>query len=149
MLTLGGGEYLTGIEQTTLARIGSTSPASLVFGTAWQLTAIVVVTSALGALLVLFDRKPLALWLLFVLLAGAALLVPLEQARIHTLTSLSKHVAFGAWFAAIVAGYAADVVIRWARYRIFRGTAIPSVRCCFTCHAAWGDAGAGHLCDVA
>jgi len=122
MLTLGGGEYLTGIEQTTLARVGSTSSASLVFGTAWQLTAIVVVASVLGAVLVLFDRKPLALRLLFVLFAGAALLVPVEQARIHTLTSLNKHVAFGAWFAAIVAGYAFDVVIRWARYRIFQWT---------------------------
>jgi hypothetical protein len=122
MLTLGGGEYLIGIEQTTLARIGSTSSASLVFGTAWQLTAIVVVTSVLGAVLVLFDRKPLALRLLFALLAGAALLVPLEQARIHTLTSLNKHVAFGAWFAAIVAGYAVDAVIRWARYRILQWT---------------------------
>jgi hypothetical protein len=122
MLTLGGGEYLTGIEQTTLARVDSTSSASLVFGTAWQLTAIVVVTSVLGAILVLFDRKPLALRLLFALLAGAALLVPLEQARIHTLTSLNKHVAFGAWFAAIVAGYAFDAVIRWARYRIFQWT---------------------------
>jgi hypothetical protein len=122
MLTLGGGEYLTGIEQTTLARVGSTSSASLVFGTAWQLTAIVVITSVLGAVLVLFDRKPLALRLLFMLLAAAALLVPLEQARIHTLTSLNKHVAFGAWFAAIVAGYAFDVVIRWARYRIFQWT---------------------------
>jgi 4-amino-4-deoxy-L-arabinose transferase-like glycosyltransferase len=124
LLVLGGGEYITGIAQTTLTRVGSTSSASLVFGTAWQLTAVVVVTSGLGALLVLFDRRPLALRLLFVLLAGAALLVPLEQARIHTLTSLSKHVAFGAWFAAIAAGYAAEVVIRWARHRLLQGTAI-------------------------
>lgn len=122
MLTLGGGEYLIGIEQTTLARVGSTSSAAMVFSTAWQLTAIVVMTSVLGAVLVLFDRKPLPLRLLFLLLAGAALLVPLEQARIHTLTSLNKHVAFGAWFAAIVAGYAVDAAIRWARYRIFQWT---------------------------
>jgi len=41
-----------------------------------------------------------------VLLAAAALLVPAEQARLHTALSLQKHVVFGAWFAAIAAGYA-------------------------------------------
>ena len=35
----------------------------------------------------------------------AALLGPLEQARLHTLASLNKHVGLGAWFAAIAAGY--------------------------------------------
>ncbi len=45
------------------------------------------------------------------MLAAAAALVPLEQARIHTLTSLVKHVDFGAWFAAIVVGYAVDRAI--------------------------------------
>ena len=46
-------------------------------------------------------------WLLAVL-AGAALLGPLEHARLQTTTSLNKHVDLGAWFAAIAAGYAAD-----------------------------------------
>jgi hypothetical protein len=35
----------------------------------------------------------------------ACLLAPVNQARIDTLTSLHKHVVFGAWFAAIAAGY--------------------------------------------
>jgi hypothetical protein len=47
------------------------------------------------------------------LLAGAVLLVPLEQARIHTATSLDKHMVFGSWFAAIAAGWAISVVIGW------------------------------------
>ena len=33
---------------------------------------------------------------------------PLEQARLHTIASLNKHVGLGAWFAAIAAGYAVD-----------------------------------------
>jgi hypothetical protein len=41
-------------------------------------------------------------------LAAAAVLGPLEQARLHTLASLNKHVGLGAWFAAIAAGYAMD-----------------------------------------
>jgi len=36
----------------------------------------------------------------------AALLAPAVQARLHTTVSLQKHVVFGAWFAAIAAGYA-------------------------------------------
>ena len=44
--------------------------------------------------------------LLPAVLAAAALLVPAEQARLHTTVSLQKHVVFGAWFAAIAAGYA-------------------------------------------
>jgi hypothetical protein len=43
---------------------------------------------------------------IFAVLAAAGLLAPLNQARILTTTSLSKHVDFGAWFAAAAAGYA-------------------------------------------
>ena len=49
-------------------------------------------------------------WLL-TLLAGAALLVPAEQASLHTTASLNKHVDLGIWFAAIAAGYAVDRLI--------------------------------------
>jgi hypothetical protein len=39
-------------------------------------------------------------------------MAPAEQARIQVFTSLFKHVAFGAWFAAIVAGYALTAFVR-------------------------------------
>ena len=35
----------------------------------------------------------------------AVLLAPMHQEQIHILTSLRKHVAFGAWFGALSAGY--------------------------------------------
>jgi hypothetical protein len=38
-------------------------------------------------------------------LAAAEFLAPAEQARIHTVTSLYKHVDYGAWFACVMAGY--------------------------------------------
>src|SRR5262249_18661973 len=44
--------------------------------------------------------------LLPLLLATTAVVIPLAQARLHTTVSLQKHVVFGAWFAAIAAGYA-------------------------------------------
>jgi hypothetical protein len=48
------------------------------------------------------------------------LLVPAEQARLHTTVSLQKHVVFGAWFAAIAAGYA---MARFSRVDPGRGWA--------------------------
>ena len=39
------------------------------------------------------------------------MLGPLEQAHLHTLAALNKHVGLGAWFAAIAAGYAIDKFI--------------------------------------
>ncbi|HEY0716004.1 MAG TPA: hypothetical protein VGD68_00175, partial [Streptosporangiaceae bacterium] len=46
-------------------------------------------------------------WLL-TLLTAAILLVPAEQAGLHSLASLNKHGDTGAWFAAIAAGYAVE-----------------------------------------
>ena len=50
-------------------------------------------------------------------LAVAGMLAPLEQARIHTITSLHKHVDFGAWLAAPAAGYALAQLSRIGRRR--------------------------------
>jgi hypothetical protein len=48
------------------------------------------------------------------------LLCPAEQAHLHTTVSLQKHVVFGAWFAAIAAGYA---MARFSRVDPGRGWA--------------------------
>src|SRR5207237_1024457 len=50
------------------------------------------------------------------LLAGAALLAPVYQWHLHTSISLHKHIAFGAFFAAPVAGYGLYRITaaRWA-----------------------------------
>jgi hypothetical protein len=66
----------------------------------------VVAVAAVVAVIVhaIWDRGQGRTWLC-VLLAAAVGLAPLDQARIHTLTSLEKHVDFGAWFAAIAVGY--------------------------------------------
>ena len=51
----------------------------------------------------------------------AAILGPLEQARLHTAASLDKHVGLGAWFAAIAAGYAVDRFIAAAHGKAAQG----------------------------
>ncbi len=87
----------------------------------WQWTGVVLAAAACGVgLSLLGTHRRAGRTLLLCLLAAAVLLVPAEQARIHTATSLDKHVAFGAWFGAIAAGYAVDRMIRAMRWRLVR-----------------------------
>ncbi len=74
------------------------------FADAWSWTAVVLVPAVVAAVVCAVRRRwPQAL--LLAVLALSALLAPADQARIQTTTSLNKHVDFGAWFAAIAAGY--------------------------------------------
>jgi hypothetical protein len=67
---------------------------------------VVAVLAVIGAIVVSCTRSPGPMKVLAWTFAAAAFLAPGEQARIHVFTSLFKHVAFGGWFAAAVAGYA-------------------------------------------
>jgi hypothetical protein len=82
-----------------------------VFADAWSWTAVVVVPAFI-AVVVCAVRRQWALALLLAVLALSALLAPADQARIQTATSLNKHVDFGAWFAAIAAGYLLSTLSR-------------------------------------
>jgi hypothetical protein len=100
----GGRGYWLGITTSTLTRPQSDVPVTTVLRSAYVWTALILVLAVLGA--VLASRGNTRGKLLPAVLATAALLVPAEQARLHTTVSLQKHVVFGAWFAAIAAGYA-------------------------------------------
>jgi 4-amino-4-deoxy-L-arabinose transferase-like glycosyltransferase len=130
LLTIGGGYYVTGVDQTTLTRAGVGNSVLAVLESSWSLVGVVIVASAAGAVICLRRERDRSRRILILVLAGAGLLVPAEQARIHTLTSLNKHVDFGAWFAAVAAGYAIDCGMRVLRPRIVRGAA------CVACGAA-------------
>ena len=120
LLQCGQGWYVNGVDQTTLARHDGGTAISVVLVSSWDWIGVVTAAAAISAVLCLIGKMPFSGRLLVLMLAGAALLVPIEQARIHTYTSLSKHVDFGAWFAAIAAGYGADRMSRWARPRLAR-----------------------------
>jgi hypothetical protein len=107
-LLVGGSRYMTGINATTLTRAAGNDSAASIFTDSWTWTGVIVVAAVCGAIISWVSR-PLhpQTWLL-TLVAVAALLVPAEQAGLHTAASLNKHVALGAWFAAIAAGYAVD-----------------------------------------
>jgi hypothetical protein len=100
----GGREYWLGITTSTLSRPQSDVPVTTILKSAYIWTSLILVLAVIGA--VLATRSEARGKLLPTVLAGAALLVPAEQAKLHTAVSLQKHVVFGAWFAAIAAGYA-------------------------------------------
>jgi hypothetical protein len=104
----GGSPYITGFGQTTLARVGGADSPLLVLGDAWSWTGLIVILAAGGVITSWAGRPGWARTSLLAILTAAAILGPLEQARLHTLASLNKHAALGAWFAAIAAGYALD-----------------------------------------
>ena len=102
-LHAGGRDYWLGITSSTLARPLAATPAGTVLRSAYVWISLILVLAILGA--VLASRSRDSGKALPSVLAGAALLVPAAQARLHTTVSLQKHVVFGAWFAAVAAGY--------------------------------------------
>jgi 4-amino-4-deoxy-L-arabinose transferase-like glycosyltransferase len=106
LLAVGGPSYLVGILDTTVERAPGSSPALVVLADAWRWAGLVWVIAAAGVILCALRRHDRVQVMILAVLATSGVLAPLDQARIHTTTSLSKHVDFGAWFAAAAAGYA-------------------------------------------
>jgi hypothetical protein len=120
LFKLGGPWYAHGIVITVFERAPSNSSAAAVIAQAWSWTSyLACLVGAATVISMLVERSwPARLMPLPMLIALLA--VPLEQARIHTLTSLDKHVAVSAWFAAIAAGYSINHVIDLLRPRMIR-----------------------------
>ncbi len=103
-IAAGGRDYWLGIRTSTLDRPLSDVAVTTILQRAYVWTSLILVLAVLGA--VLASRSEARAKLLPAVLAAAALLAPAAQARLHTAVGLQKHVVFGAWFAAIAAGYA-------------------------------------------
>ena len=116
LLRLGGHSYLQGIMFTTLARESSRVPAGAILRDSALWVGLILVIALRG--LVIADSTRVRL--ICATLACAVVLAPLEQARIHTQTSLDKHVAFGAWFGAIAVGYVLDRAVETSKYMGWR-----------------------------
>jgi 4-amino-4-deoxy-L-arabinose transferase-like glycosyltransferase len=124
---LGGSRYATGILGTTLARVGGTDSLGTIATDAGGWIGIITVVALCGVAISAARREPASRTWLLALLAVAALVVPAEQARLHTTASLAKHVTVGCWFAAIAAGYAVDWLVSNApagRLRVLTGAAV-------------------------
>ena len=103
-LSVAGSSYLRGIEFTTVARQRGTIPIPGILIVSGRWVGLIALFAIIGAVsLTVTGSWPVkaVAWSL----AAAVLLAPAEQARIHVITSLFKHVAYGAWFGCIIAGY--------------------------------------------
>ena len=116
LLALGGPLYLSGVMYTTLARAAGDNSPLLVLENSAKWVGVVWVLAWIGVIMCV-RRGTRAQVMLLAVLATAGLLAPMEQARIHTITSLHKHVDFGAWLAAPAAGYALAQLSRISKHR--------------------------------
>lgn len=81
------------------------------FWRAFALTGVIAITALAAAVLSVVVRDPwhkTAILLTFIL---GSMVAPIDQARIHELTSLDKNMGFGLIFSALAAGYAVGVLI--------------------------------------
>ena len=143
LLAVGGSAYLTGVLSTTVARASGGQPPSVILADSARWVGIVCAISVAGVAFGLVKRDQRVQAMILALLAVSGVLAPANQARIHTLTSLSKHVDFGAWFAAAAAGYAIAQVSRLPLPRVLSATVAGLVAAAVIGAAAaigWGQA---------
>jgi hypothetical protein len=102
---IAGGSYQYGIKFSTLTRAMSNTPPQQVLSASGRWIGILVMVAIAAAIAIARRYRNRATSLLALVLTAAALLAPVQEARIHTTVSLYKHVAFGAWFACAAAGW--------------------------------------------
>lgn len=105
-LILAGPEYWHGITITTTARQAGLVPVPGVLFISGKWIGAIALLALVGAASCRGSR------MLGWSLAAAVFLAPADEARIHTLTSLFKHVGYGGWFGCIAAGYALSALTR-------------------------------------
>jgi 4-amino-4-deoxy-L-arabinose transferase-like glycosyltransferase len=142
----GGRAYWQGFSTSTLDPATTGSAVGTVLREAYVWTSLILVLAVLGVWLSARSRER-ARFLPAVLLA-AALLAPAVAAGLRTSVSLQKNVVFGAWFAAIAAGYGLARLSRvdrgygWAAVMalpIGAATLFGSMGQAHALHRAWPD----------
>jgi 4-amino-4-deoxy-L-arabinose transferase-like glycosyltransferase len=119
-LMLGGKDYANGVIVSTVFRSihwVTPSAAPSVLQRALLTTGLLVVPALLGVAVSIVTKRPLAVTLFLGLLVLAGLLAPIDQARIHQLTSLDKNIGYGLPFVALGAGYALSAGRAWLAQR--------------------------------
>jgi hypothetical protein len=115
-LLLGGHDYLNALSTTTTARAAGTTPTLTIARKSGEWGGIIVALAAFGT--VAYARRvrtepdeqiapaggPVRRVALGAVLTGTALLAPAYQFHLHTDVSLHKHIGFGLFFAAPMAG---------------------------------------------
>jgi hypothetical protein len=115
-LHFAGHDYIAGIQFTTISRVQGTTATSTLLRMSLLWGGVPFGAAVIGA--VAYARRArtepdeliaepggwLRRTILGAVLTGTALLAPAEQIHLHTFVSLQKHIGFGLWFAAPMAG---------------------------------------------
>ena len=116
VLILGGPGVATGVVDSIVYRspqAGVPSSAVSVLEHALLMTGLIVLIALAGIWVSLVKRMPATATMFLILLVLGAVLVPLDQARLHQITSLDENMGFGLPFAALAAGYALGAWRQW------------------------------------
>jgi putative flippase GtrA/glycosyltransferase involved in cell wall biosynthesis len=136
-----------GIIATVFARNGtalhvtdSYSSVSHVFNESWGYLALLTVLAVIGAICAIGNRIDRSAVLLLSYLAVTSLVFPAAQAYGHTGTSIKKHIAYGAIFAVVAAGYGVSEVVRALPVRRFLSVACCAIAALFPAVSAYESA---------
>ncbi|MBR7826245.1 glycosyltransferase family 39 protein [Actinospica sp. MGRD01-02] len=142
LLCLAGPASVTGLMTTTLARPAATNTVHQVAHRSLVYVGFILALALLGSLWFVLRRRRSASkgngpkapvsdgfgWksrlLLASVLTGAALIAPLGDMRLHTLTSLEKHAGYGLLFAAPMGGWLLDKLAGTAWWRVAPAVAL-------------------------
>jgi MFS family permease len=128
-LLIGGGQLLKGLTSTTTNRPSAQSSDASIIREFSELGLAVFVIALVGAAIYLYseryepDQPDGTRAVTGFILAGSALIAPLNQLHIHTTVSLHKHIAFGLMFAAPLAG----LTLAWLAGGAWYRAALPGV----------------------
>lgn len=132
-LWAGGPGYLHGITFTTFARQRGTDPAPEILFSSVKWVGVIAAAAVVGAVSLPFGENRAGRMMAWSM-AAAVVLAPAAQARINVITSLFKHVAYGAWFGSAIAGYglaalASAVPVPKVKAALRTGAAIVVIAC--------------------
>lgn len=116
ILLLGGANLVTGVLLNTVypsPQSGPPSSAMSVLAHAALMIGLIVLIAIAGVWASVVKKMPATATAFLSLLVLAALLAPIDQARISEMTSLDENMSFGLPFAALAAGYALGAWRQW------------------------------------
>jgi len=116
ILLIGGPGFATGALVTTVygsPQFGVPSSSMSVLAHAFLMIGLIVLIAIAGVWVSVVKKMPPTATAFLCLLVLAALIAPLEQARVHQLPSLDENMGFGLPFAALGAGYALGAWRQW------------------------------------
>jgi hypothetical protein len=116
ILLIGGPDVATGALVTTFygsPQFGTPTSSVSVLAHAFLMIGLIVLIAIAGIWVSVVKKMPPSATAFLCLLVFAALIAPIEQARVHQLPSLDENMGFGLPFAALGAGYALGAWRQW------------------------------------